>query len=60
MRRKLMTLQELQPQALQLHIGDRWRLVQSLLSSIQQEILLSSLPNSSKNSATNLILGPKV
>jgi hypothetical protein len=32
-----MTLQEFQNQALQLSIGDRWRLVQSFLSSIQQE-----------------------
>lgn len=32
-----MTLKELQNQALQLPIGDRWRLVQLLLSSIQQE-----------------------
>ncbi len=31
----LMTLQELQKQALQLPISDRWRLVQSLLTSIQ-------------------------
>jgi hypothetical protein len=29
-----MTLQEFQSQALQLSIGDRWRLVQSLLSLI--------------------------
>lgn len=39
-----MTLQEIQSQALQLPIGDRWRLVQSLLSSIQQETLVLSLP----------------
>jgi len=32
-----MTLQEIQNQALQLTLGDRWRLVQLLLSSIQQE-----------------------
>jgi hypothetical protein len=38
----LMTLQELQNQALQLPLGDRWRLVQSLLSSIQQETLVLS------------------
>jgi hypothetical protein len=36
-----MKLQELQKQALQLPISDRWRLVQSLLSSIQQETLSS-------------------
>ena len=35
-----MTLQNLQNQALQLSIDDRWRLVQSLLSSIQQETLV--------------------
>jgi hypothetical protein len=40
-----MTLQELQTQALQLSIGDRWHLVQSLLSSIQQETLLLNSPN---------------
>ncbi|WP_192881682.1 hypothetical protein [Nostoc sp. CENA543] len=49
-----MTLQELQNQALQLPISDRWRLVQSLLSSIQQETLLSIPPNTSMNSFTNL------
>jgi len=43
-----MTLQELQNQALQLSIGDRWRLVQSLLNSIQQETLVVS------PSATNM------
>ncbi|MGB3616428.1 MAG: hypothetical protein WBA10_21730 [Elainellaceae cyanobacterium] len=37
-----MTLQELQSQVLQLPIGDRWRLVQSLLNSIQQETLIKS------------------
>ncbi len=42
-----MTLKELQNQALQLSIADRWRLVQSLLSSIQQETpsFSSSNPN---------------
>lgn len=40
-----MTLQELQKQALQLPISDRWRLVQSVLTSIQQETL-SSIPPS--------------
>lgn len=39
-----MTLQEIQNQALQLPVGDRWRLVQSLLSSIQQETLVLSSP----------------
>ncbi|MEH2167403.1 MAG: hypothetical protein V7K41_12150 [Nostoc sp.] len=32
-----MTLQELQKQALQLPISDRWALVQILLESLQQE-----------------------
>ena len=32
-----MTLQELQKQVLQLSISDRWRLVESLLSSIERE-----------------------
>lgn len=32
-----MTLQELQNQALQLPIGDRWKLVQALLESLKQE-----------------------
>jgi hypothetical protein len=36
-RKGLRALQEFQTQALQLSIGDRWRLVQSFLSSIQQE-----------------------
>ncbi|NEP09045.1 MAG: hypothetical protein F6K14_02105 [Symploca sp. SIO2C1] len=40
-----MTLQELQQQALQLPISDRWRLVQSLLASIQQETLPSISPS---------------
>ena len=33
-----MTLQEIQNQALKLPMAERWQLVQSLLSSIQQEI----------------------
>ena len=49
-----MTLQELQKQALQLPIGDRWRLVQSLLSSIQQESLVLSPPNPNVNSLADL------
>ena len=51
-----MTLQELQNQALQLPIGDRWRLVQSLLSSIQKETLVLSSPVASINSLANLDL----
>jgi hypothetical protein len=49
-----MTLQELQNQALQLPIGDRWRLVQSLLSSIHQETLVLSPPSSTVNSFAEL------
>ena len=45
-----MPLQEIQNQALQLPVGDRWRLVQSLLSSIQQETLVSSPPTTTVNS----------
>ncbi len=51
---KQMTWQELQNQALQLLISDRWRLVQSLLTSIQQETLSTSPPNSSLNSFADL------
>jgi hypothetical protein len=32
-----MTLQELQNQALQLSIGDRWQLIQALLESLKRE-----------------------
>jgi hypothetical protein len=39
-----MTLQELQKQALQLPISDRWRLVQSILTSIEQETQVSTSP----------------
>lgn len=46
-----MTLQELQNQALQLPISDRWQLVQSLLISIQQE---TSLINSSDSSIKSI------
>jgi hypothetical protein len=49
-----MSLQELQNQALQLSIGDRWRLVQSLLSSIQQETLALNPPTPSTNSFASL------
>jgi hypothetical protein len=34
---RLMTLPELQKQALQLPINERWQLVQTLLESLQQE-----------------------
>ncbi|MEH1935144.1 MAG: hypothetical protein V7L14_15905 [Nostoc sp.] len=40
---KLLTLLELQKQVLQLPIKERWHLVQSVLTSIQQETL-SSIP----------------
>lgn len=49
-----MTLHELQNQALQLPVSDRWRLVQSLLSSIQQETLSFSSANPSMNSFADL------
>lgn len=49
-----MTWQELQNQALQLPISDRWRLVQSLLISIQQDTLLSNSPNSSVKTLAGL------
>lgn len=37
-----MTLQELEKQALQLSISERWRLVKSVLTSIEQETQLSN------------------
>ncbi|MEA5418434.1 hypothetical protein VB712_04295 [Spirulina sp. CCNP1310] len=49
-----MRLQELQNQALQLPISDRWRLVQSLLSSIQEETLVLSSPTTTVNSFVEL------
>jgi len=50
-----MTLQELQNQALDLPMIDRWRLVQSVLASIQQETLASSISSSpSVNPLTGL------
>ncbi|MBW4536792.1 MAG: hypothetical protein KME09_22940 [Pleurocapsa minor HA4230-MV1] len=49
-----MTLQEIQNQALQLSVGDRWRLVQSLLSSIQQETLVLSHPTTDVNPLAGL------
>ncbi|MGB3536425.1 MAG: hypothetical protein WBA13_23260 [Microcoleaceae cyanobacterium] len=49
-----MTLQELQDQILQLSISDRWRLVQTLLNSIQQEMLSFNSPNSNENFLTGL------
>ena len=49
-----MTLQDIHSQALQLSIGERWRLVQSLLHSIQQETLAFSLPLADTSSLTEL------
>jgi hypothetical protein len=49
-----MTLQELQKQALQLPVSDRWRLVQSVLASIEKETLLSISPNTTIQPLTNL------
>jgi hypothetical protein len=49
-----MTLQELQNQALRLPIRDRWHLVQSLLSSIQHETVLSTAPNAGTSAFTEL------
>ena len=49
-----MTLQELQKQALQLPISDRWRLVQSVLASIEKETLSSISPSSTIQPLTNL------
>lgn len=49
-----MTLQEIQDRALQLPIGHRWRLVQSLLSSIQQETLIFNPLTPKTNSLTDL------
>ena len=49
-----MTLQELQKQALQLPISERWRLVQSVLTSIQQETLSSISPSPTVKPLTDL------
>ena len=48
-----MTWQELQHQALQLPIRDRWHLVRSLLHSIQQETLPLNLPAPTPTLNTN-------
>nr|WP_238393440.1 hypothetical protein [Myxacorys almedinensis] len=50
----MMTLQELQYQALRLLLGDRWHLIQFLLSSIQQETLVVNVPNPIVNLSANL------
>jgi len=49
-----MTLQELQNQVLQLSIGDRWRLVELLLGSIQQETLDTQIDIDNENQALHL------
>ena len=49
-----MTLQDIQNQALQLSLSDRWRLVQSLLSSIQQETRVLSPSKTSVNSLAEI------
>ncbi|NJM76318.1 MAG: hypothetical protein HC852_11655 [Acaryochloridaceae cyanobacterium RU_4_10] len=49
-----MTLQEMQNQAMQLSIGDRWRLVQALLGSIQQEASSLNSPQPNVNLIPNL------
>jgi hypothetical protein len=49
-----MTLQELQNQALHLPISDRWRLVQSVLTSIQQETRSSISPKPSLQTSIKL------
>lgn len=51
---RLMTLQEMQNQAMQLSISDRRRLVQTLLDSIQQETLLVNPPQPNMNLVPNL------
>ena len=47
-----MTLQELQKQALQLSIRDRWRLVQSVLTSLRIE---TQVPNSTRTEIEPII-----
>ncbi len=49
-----MKLPELQKQALELPISDRWHLVQSLLISIQQETLSSISPSPTVKPLTDL------
>jgi hypothetical protein len=49
-----MTLQEMQNQAMQLSIGDRWLLVQTLLGSIQQETSSLNPRQPNLNLASNL------
>ncbi|MEL6901058.1 MAG: hypothetical protein AAFP07_08925 [Cyanobacteria bacterium J06606_4] len=49
-----MTLQDMQSQALQLSIDERWCLVQSLLASIQPETPAFRLPLAETGSLTDL------
>ncbi len=49
-----MTLPELEQQILQLPIGDRWRLVQAVLTSIQQETQPSVFPISNLSAIADL------
>ena len=49
-----MTLKDIHSQALQLSIEDRWRLVQSLLHSIQQETLVFDQPSADTSSLADL------
>ena len=49
-----MTLKDIHSQALQLSIGERWQLVQSLLHSIQQETSAFSLTLADTSSLTEL------
>lgn len=50
----IMTFKELHNQVLQLSISDRWRLVQSVLASIQQETLTPTSLNSSTATIADL------
>ena len=49
-----MTLKELQEQALKLSINERWRLVQSVLSSIEQETQASNSTKTQTEPIANL------
>jgi|GEM_PF-410626 len=53
-----MTLRELQNQALQLSLHERWYLVQSVLASIQQETEVDYFPSSHLKAFTKIALDP--